>query len=167
MNSINLNFSHDISKIDDNEWMVIEFLLNQSKSEIIQMLNLQLPKKNNNISTQHRQTRNHPTILPSFDSLVSITRNIGTPDNIVLDTPSKSVTTVNFKKKRRSRYISRNNLKIMEQYYEENRYPDFDTKVYLGTIIGRSYRYVQIWFQNKRAKDKKANKDNKLQHPVI
>ena len=44
----------------------------------------------------------------------------------------------------------------MARYYEYNKLPDAKERAALGQAVGLSARAVQVWFQNKRARERKA-----------
>lgn len=50
---------------------------------------------------------------------------------------------------------SRMQLEVLENSYRENSRPDGRTRKMLGDQLGMTPRCVQVWFQNRRAKEKK------------
>ena len=64
------------------------------------------------------------------------------------------------KKKKRQR-TSPEQLSILEQIFQGNRTPDYETRARLSKQLGMTPRRIQIWFQNKRAKMKKIQQEEK------
>ena len=52
----------------------------------------------------------------------------------------------------------------MARYYEYNKLPDAKERAALGQAVGLSARAVQVWFQNKRACERKALGQQKSEH---
>jgi hypothetical protein len=52
----------------------------------------------------------------------------------------------------------RDQLKTLENLYASNKRPDYEDKEELATRFGTTVKRIQIWFQNRRAKDKKEPK---------
>lgn len=67
-----------------------------------------------------------------------------------------------FEVKHRKR-TSKSQLKILEKTFETNKKPDSALRNQLSEQLGMTPRSVQVWFQNRRAKQKKAK--NKLKYP--
>ncbi|KAI9293340.1 homeobox-domain-containing protein [Neoconidiobolus thromboides FSU 785] len=53
--------------------------------------------------------------------------------------------------------ISRGQLKLLEKTYQETSKPNLNLRKFLANKLNMTPRSVQIWFQNKRAKDKLKN----------
>ncbi|KAL7420680.1 hypothetical protein Q5752_004631 [Cryptotrichosporon argae] len=49
-------------------------------------------------------------------------------------------------------------LKVLEQWFEQNPRPDNATREHLAALLGITKRNVQVWFQNRRAKIKNQEK---------
>lgn len=47
---------------------------------------------------------------------------------------------------------------LLEQIFEKNQYPDLNLRTQLAGQLGITPRKVQIWFQNRRTKEKVASK---------
>jgi len=80
----------------------------------------------------------HSPELPSFDS--------------------KDISAAPSKKRQRT---SPEQLDILEKIFRTDQMPSHQTRLELADKLGMSARRVQIWFQNKRAKLKRVNKDTK------
>merc|ERR1711915_11457 len=68
-----------------------------------------------------------------------------------------------FEVKHRKR-TSKTQLKILEKTFESNKKPDSALRNQLSEQLGMTPRSVQVWFQNRRAKQKKA-KNKKSERP--
>lgn len=65
-------------------------------------------------------------------------------------------------KKRRQR-TAPEQLRVLEQFYEQEKTPSQIMRESLATQLGMTPRRIQVWFQNKRAKDKRfAKTDEEL-----
>lgn len=64
-------------------------------------------------------------------------------------------------KKRKRQRTSPEQLSILEQMFKGNRTPDYETRTRLSKQLGMTPRRIQIWFQNKRAKMKKIQQEEK------
>ena len=69
---------------------------------------------------------------------------------------------------RRSRTIfNPEQLDILEQHFEKYKYPDVKRRKMIAEEIGLPEERIQIWFQNRRAKDKRQMEEQvKLQKLV-
>merc|ERR1712137_93900 len=67
-------------------------------------------------------------------------------------------------KKRKRQRTSPEQLLILEEIFKGNRTPDFETRDRLSKQLCMTPRRIQIWFQNKRAKMKKLQQENKNFH---
>ena len=67
-------------------------------------------------------------------------------------------------KKRKRQRTSPEQLLILEEIFKGNRTPDFETRDRLSKQLCMTPRRIQIWFQNKRAKMKKLQQENKSFH---
>ena len=57
---------------------------------------------------------------------------------------------------RRSRTIfNTEQLEVLEQHFEKHKYPDVKHRKMISEEIGLPEERIQIWFQNRRAKDKR------------
>ena len=54
--------------------------------------------------------------------------------------------------------MSHENKSILEAFYDQNPMPKQQEYEYLSSKIGHSHKKVKVWFQNKRAKDRREGK---------
>ena len=63
-------------------------------------------------------------------------------------------------KKRRRTVISPDEIEKLEESFGKEQKPDRITKLELAKQLSKSENFVNIWFQNRRAKERKLNKPN-------
>ena len=67
-------------------------------------------------------------------------------------------------KKRRRTVISPDEIEKLEESFEKEQKPDRITKLELAKQLSKPESFVNIWFQNRRAKERKINNFNKPQN---
>ena len=67
---------------------------------------------------------------------------------------------VNDQIKKKRLIFSSDQRNLLEEYFLENAYPKLDERVKLAEKLGIDTRRVQVWFQNKRQKQRKLNLNN-------
>lgn len=163
---------YDINNTSENDWNVIEFLLGKTKEEIIESCNINQSENKPTKLTYKNYVHEfdiHDITLPTFDILISTLEKSNRKKVSILPKPARHVPIVRIdltkdlpvqpvitKKHRQSR-LKGKNLEIMTQYYRLNKHPPIEDRQKLADAIGRSVRFVQIWFQNMRAKEKRRN----------
>lgn len=60
-------------------------------------------------------------------------------------------------KKRSRKMFSQCQIKILEDIFDQNHYPDSTTRVDLSVSLDLSVHRIQVWFQNRRAKYRKMD----------
>lgn len=60
-------------------------------------------------------------------------------------------------KKRYRKMFSQSQIKILENIFDQNHYPDSMTRVDLSSSLNLSVHQIQVWFQNRRAKYRKMD----------
>ncbi|KAI8605516.1 Homeodomain-like protein, partial [Dissophora ornata] len=55
---------------------------------------------------------------------------------------------------KRRRRTSRSQLKTLEKAFSENPKPDANARLLLAQKLSMKPRWIQVWFQNRRAKNK-------------
>ena len=67
-------------------------------------------------------------------------------------------------KKRRRTVISPDEIEKLEESFEKEQKPDRITKLELAKQLSKPESFVNIWFQNRRAKERKINSLNRPQN---
>lgn len=149
----------NITIFNSDDWNVLEFLLMKSRFDIIRSM-----YENHAFKDFHKSIPNFSTFISVSDNMNSDTKppfqHVPGFQEMLLTTvdyhrKNPIPLTVNMKMRRRQPRLKGEKLNILETYYKINKYPNSDDKIMLGKMIGRNTRHIQIWFQNKRAKEKK------------
>ena len=61
------------------------------------------------------------------------------------------------KKKRKRTVISPQEMDILESSFKQQPRPDRDAKLILGKQLGKTYSFISVWFQNRRARERKSS----------
>lgn len=65
--------------------------------------------------------------------------------------------------KRKRKNLTKEQLEILESVYEKDKYPHLDDRLRLEKPTKLTEDRIQVWFQNRRAKDRKRMEAEKLQ----
>ena len=65
--------------------------------------------------------------------------------------------------KRKRKNLTKEQLEILESVYEKEKYPHMDDRIKLEKPTNLTEDRIQVWFQNRRAKDRKKMEAEKLQ----
>ena len=65
--------------------------------------------------------------------------------------------------KRKRKNLTKEQLEILESVYEKDKYPHIDDRIKLEKPTNLSEDRIQVWFQNRRAKERKRLEAEKLQ----
>ena len=65
--------------------------------------------------------------------------------------------------KRKRKNLTKEQLEILESVYEKDKYPHIDDRIKLEKPTNLTEDRIQVWFQNRRAKDRKRLEAEKLQ----
>jgi hypothetical protein len=121
-------------KPDDELWPAIEFLLQKTRSQIIQ---------------EHRPLRSQSSQTFTFNLIVE-----------------EETGKINTKQKRKR--PTKEQRSILEEFYEiEGKFPSKERKLELAESLNMNPRRIQIWFQNKRAKDQRLKKEHRIKYQEI
>ena len=66
--------------------------------------------------------------------------------------------------KRKRKNLTKEQLEILESVYIKEKYPHMDDRIKLEKSTNLSEDRIQVWFQNRRAKDRKKIEAERLQH---
>lgn len=86
----------------------------------------------------------------------------------LLETGSpEQTTTEKQESKRKRKNLTKEQLEILESVYEKDKYPHIDDRIKLEKPTNLTEDRIQVWFQNRRAKDRKKLEAQKLQQYYV
>jgi len=106
----------------------------------------------------HSKKENHAPVTPVVNN------KRPAPETTAATSSKKDLAEQERKKRKR---VTEEQLTILETIFATDKMPDQKLRLQLAQRLGMSSRRVQIWFQNKRAKLKKANANSPNSSPTL
>ncbi|XP_064609586.1 homeobox protein Hox-D5-like [Liolophura sinensis] len=108
-------------------------------------------------------TTSSPYPSPSLSDPAPLTQLEAESSVVLTAKPTEDDSSVKPKKARTS--YSAEQIRTLENAFEENAYPDYDKLEELAKTLGVTERKVKVWFQNKRARWRKKNAAEPVYNP--
>ncbi|KAG0268401.1 hypothetical protein BGZ95_002476, partial [Linnemannia exigua] len=105
---------------------------------------------------------NHPTVLIPHPKLHQLDMSQNSPNGDPSSSPSLSASSPTSTTSKKRTRASAEQLAILEDTFLTNQSPNSKVREILAKKVKMSERSIQIWFQNRRAKVKQAQKRTEL-----
>ncbi|XP_068685040.1 diencephalon/mesencephalon homeobox protein 1-A-like [Montipora foliosa] len=110
------------------------------------------------------KTEEHEKTQPVLGLIAAVTKKARLSTNATTSLTAEQIATSERQDaKRKRKNLTKEQLEILESVYEKEKYPHMDDRIKLEKPTNLTEDRIQVWFQNRRAKDRKKMEAEKLQ----